>query len=92
MLIGNTLYEIKARSGGFESRDVRQVLCYLALAQAARRPIINNVVLVNPRLGVALRSTVDDLIMGTSGGHASTVLQDLIAYVSEPLWLVSEES
>lgn len=82
----NCLYEVKAGGGPFRAQDLRQVLCYAALGQAAGGPLINSICLVNPRTGVAFRDTLEAVCIEAAGNGASDTLNELISYVSEPLW------
>ena len=67
--IGAALYEIKTVSRNFQSRDIRQLLIYLALQAAAgdRRWLYGG--LFNPREGVFCRFSVDWLVERLSGGR-----------------------
>lgn len=67
--IGTALYEIKTVSRNFQSRDIRQLLIYLALQAATgdRRWLYGG--LFNPRAGVFCRFSVDWLVERLSGGR-----------------------
>ncbi len=47
----NTLFEVKAGERPFRLADIRQVLCYCALDFSAKTYGINEVSVINPRLG-----------------------------------------
>jgi hypothetical protein len=59
---GGELIEVKMRSTGFMSIDVRQILIYAALANSRAGRSFGTCTLVNPRLGASLRFNVCDLI------------------------------
>lgn len=80
-----TLYEIKAGERLFGVSDLRQVLCYAALATAAQSHEINSICLVNPRSGVALRDSIEMLCQKVSGVSAAEVLGEIVSYISEPM-------
>ena len=63
------MYEIKTVSQNFQSRDIRQLLIYLALQAATgdRRWLYGG--LFNPREGVFCRFSVDWLVERLSGGR-----------------------
>lgn len=86
ILIRDCLYEVKAGGGPFRAQDLRQVLCYAALSQAAGGPLINYICLINPRTGVVFRDTLDAVCIEAAGNAASDTLNELISYISEPLW------
>lgn len=67
--LGAALYEIKTVSRNFQSRDIRQLLIYLALQAATgdRRWLYGG--LFNPREGVFCRFSVDWLVERLSGGR-----------------------
>lgn len=80
------LYEVKAGDSGFKGQDIRQVLCYAALAKAGGLPVPQSACIVNPRRGVALSDTLDDLCMDVAGMPVGDMLDAIIAYISEPQW------
>jgi len=86
ILLRDCLYEVKAGGGPFRAQDLRQVLCYAALGQAAGRPLIGSICLINPRTGVAFRDTLEAVCIEAAGSGASDTLNELVSYISEPLW------
>ena len=86
VLVRDCLYEVKAGGGTFRAQDLRQVFCYAALAQAAGEPVITSMCLINPRTGVAFRDTLEAVCIEAAGNGASETLNELVSYVSEPLW------
>ena len=67
VLIGETLFEIKAGDRLFRSIDVRQLLTYLALNHASGKYLIRRAGLVNPRVGVSTELDIDELCYQVSG-------------------------
>ena len=68
--IGNTLYEVKTVSRNFQSRDLRQLLVYLALQDATSESRWQFGGLMNPRVGVFCRFSIEWLVARLSGGRA----------------------
>lgn len=86
ILVGTTLCEVKAGESRFRSVDLRQILIYCALASEAKSHRIDNVCLINPRLGVMLFESVSSLCAQAAATHPGNVLAEIIAYVSESEW------
>jgi hypothetical protein len=78
LLADSTLTEIKAGERPFRSVDIRQILTYLALNHAAPEPkAILEVCLLNPRLGLAFKTTVQDLCFNVSGLETRQLLDSV---------------
>ena len=77
-----TLYEVKCGQSRVRGKDLKQVLCYLALNYASRMYSIEEVAVLNPRRGIVLRSTVESLCRNIAGTSAAELLGDIVAYVS----------
>ena len=86
LLLDRSICEIKAGSGRFRGRDLRQVLTYAALNMAAASYPVESVCLVNPRLGVVLSANLDRLCFKLAGTNATTVLGEIVDYLSQPHW------
>ena len=69
LAVGETLYEVKTVSRHFQSRDLRQLLVYLALQSASGVPRWEYGGLLNPRLGLFCSFSVDWLVTRLSGGR-----------------------
>jgi len=69
LAVGKTLYEVKTVSRPFHSRDLRQLLVYLALQSSTGEPRWEYGGLLNPRLGVFCSFSVDWLVTRLSGGR-----------------------
>lgn len=77
--IGRTLYEVKTVGRKFQSRDLRQLLVYLALQTATGESRWNYGGLLNPRMGVHCKFSIDWLVTRLSGGRPpKLVLMDFI--------------
>lgn len=84
MAVGTTLVEIKTVTRRLASKDVRQLIAYLALNHAACRHSFSHAGFFNPRRGTYHRWLVAKFIEHLSGGRsAGDVFRDLIDYVCE---------
>jgi hypothetical protein len=81
---GDSLFEVKAGGRNFRGIDIRQVLVYCALNYASPVHSISRVCLVNPRGGVFLEESLEDLARDASGRSSADVLSELIEFISEP--------
>lgn len=82
LLIGQTLYEVKAVEEGFEQPDIRQLLTYCTLNFAAPRYDICQVGLVNPRKGTFFRSDLEVLVQNLSGKSSTELFYEIIDFLS----------
>jgi hypothetical protein len=81
--VGKTLYEVKTVSRPFQSRDLRQLLVYLALQSATGEPRWEHGGLLNPRVGVFCSFSIEWLVTRLSGGRPSKlVFTDFIQALS----------
>lgn len=81
--VGQTLVEVKSVGRAFRGSDIRQVLVYAALDEAAHRVYgWTQVALCNPRQGTTLMWNIDDLCMEVSGRPRSEVLTALVDEMS----------
>jgi hypothetical protein len=86
--VGQTLYEVKTVSRNFHSRDLRQLIVYLALGAASGVERWKYGGLLNPREGVFCRFSVDWLIARLSGGQPPRlVLEDFLQALSRDVVL-----
>jgi hypothetical protein len=83
-LAGGVLFEVKAGDRNFRTIDLRQVMVYCALNFGSRSYHIERICLVNPRVGVFLEESLDDLCSELSGRPTADVLADIVQFVSEP--------
>jgi hypothetical protein len=84
VICDSVLFEIKAGDRGFRSSDFRQLLCYWALNYASKNYEITEVCLLNPRLGLYVRTELEQLSRQLSGRTSMEVLADIVEYISEP--------
>lgn len=70
LAVGRTLFEVKTVSRSFQSRDLRQLLVYLALQSATGQPRWDYGGLLNPRLSLFCTFSVDWLVTRLSGGRS----------------------
>jgi hypothetical protein len=82
LLIGQTLYEVKAVDRGFHQPDVRQLVIYCALNFAAPRYDIRRVGLINPRQGTFFRSDLEWLVQNLSGQESSELFYEILDFLS----------
>lgn len=80
-----TIFEVKAGDRRFRASDLRQVLIYCALDLSERTWAINQLCLVNPRLGVFFHEPIDRACEGLAGRSAGDVLGDIVEYISDPI-------
>ncbi len=81
----NMLVEIKTGGLKFRGIDYRQTLTYCALNFAEKLHDIDEVCLVNARLGVYGRLSLEELCQRTAGRSSIELLSDIVDYVSEPV-------
>jgi hypothetical protein len=76
--IDETLYEAKTVTRNISSRDIKQLLVYLALQSATGDRRWSHGGFLNPRLGVLYRFEIDKVIHHISGGRRSSFVFDAI--------------
>jgi hypothetical protein len=74
LAVGSTLFEVKTVSRPFQSRDLRQLLVYLALQSATGESRWDYGGLLNPRLSLFCTFSVDWLVTRLSGGRPPKVV------------------
>jgi hypothetical protein len=77
-----TLFEVKAGHRTFRSVDIKQLLTYSALNNAAGLQPLERVGLFNPRMGISFTSTLDSICLEVSGCPAAELLHEIIRVVS----------
>lgn len=84
ILIGNTLYEVKAGDRNFRVSDLRQLLVYCALNH--KKPVANitQIALVNPRIGISWSSDLESCSRAISGRSSTELLDDIVDFVIQP--------
>ena len=88
--IGKTLFEIKTVNRNFQSKDLRQLLIYLALSSIAGKQRWTDAGLVNPRRAVWCSFPVEPFVKLISGGRSlKEVSEELLAEVSRDVQLDS---
>jgi hypothetical protein len=83
-LAGDVLFEIKAGERNFRTIDLRQLFVYCALNFAAKSYSIERICLVNPRMGVFLEESLDDLCDQLAGRPMPDILAEIVQFVSDP--------
>ena len=79
--IADTIYEVKTITRNIASKDIRQLLIYLALQAATGERLWIKAGFFNPRRAILHEFYVDDLISRMSGGRfAVEVFRDVIAF------------
>lgn len=84
LLVGKTLYEVKAGNRNFRVVDVRQLLTYVALNRAQGNATIDHIALLNPRTGKYWIKSIDTVCLAISGKNSVEMLDDLIEHFSLP--------
>jgi len=83
LLVGQTLYEVKAVSDeGFQQPDLRQLVIYCALNFAAPRYDIRQIGLVNPRQGTLFRSDLEWIVQNLSGQEPVDLFYEILDFLS----------
>ena len=86
--VGSTLFEVKTVARPFHSRDLRQLLVYLALQSATGERRWDNGGLFNPRLSVFCTFSIDWLVTRLSGGRPpKMVFTDFVQSLARDLVL-----
>jgi hypothetical protein len=79
--IGKTLFEVKTVERNIASKDLRQLLVYLALQSATGEKRWSQGGFFNPRRGLVYEFSIDKIIPLISGGRlASEVFQDMVQF------------
>lgn len=79
-----TLIEVKAGDRNYRSVDLRQALTYCALNFASKQRDIDSLCLVNPRRGLYLIKTLDEISGAIAGRSESSLLAAIVEQLSEP--------
>jgi hypothetical protein len=80
--IHDTLIEIKTTTRKISSKDLKQLITYLALDAATGEQRWSHIGIFNPRRGTLHRAQVDALLLRVSGGRPrADVLAELISFV-----------
>lgn len=82
VLVGDTLYEVKAGDRPFRLVDVRQAVVYLALNHVSAKYQINHVGFVNTRLGTYYKVKATQFAFGISGKSLIELLSEIIDFIS----------
>ena len=82
VLVGETLFEIKAGDRPFRALDVRQLVTYVALNYAGHQRAISTVALVNPRVGISVEMDLGEFCFEVSGQDTAGLLAEMIYAMS----------
>ncbi len=82
LLIGQTLFEVKAVDRGFHQPDLRQLVIYCALNFANPRHDVRRIGLINPRRGTYFRSDLEWIVQMLSGQGAAELFYEILDFVS----------
>lgn len=83
VLCGQELIEVKMSQASFRSSDLRQAIVYAALLHAEGERGVKALSLVNPRLGLTWRFTLEDLARETAGCSAAMLLDRIVRWAVE---------
>lgn len=84
VLAGTTLYEVKSGERDFRISDLKQILIYLTLNYSLHQNAIDQIGLVNPRLGNYIVLSVKDAIELASGQSTVDCFNELINFFDSP--------
>lgn len=82
LIIGNTLFEVKAGDRLFRGIDIRQLLLYSALNWNAKQHEFDHIGLLNPRNGVYFTMKIDNLCIRTASMSKDEVFSRIVAYIA----------
>lgn len=82
ILAGTTLFEVKAGERDFRLVDFRQLIVYCALNYSAARYQIENVGVINPRVGVFFIIDVEYLVRSTAGISPVELFTEIIRFLT----------
>jgi hypothetical protein len=77
LLVGSTLFEVKAGDRLFRSVDIRQLVTYAALNHLSHQYEILKVGLFNPRVGIRIEIDLDELCFEISGKKSVELLTEI---------------
>jgi hypothetical protein len=78
----DTICEIKTVQRSFRSSDLKQAVTYAALNYSSKQYPIENVSIVNPRSGLFVTTTLENLCLGISGAPAQNFFETIIQTLS----------
>jgi hypothetical protein len=81
LLVGNTLLEVKSGAKSFQLDDLRQLIIYAALDSASNEARVSRLGLLNPRMGLSVTFTPEEVIMST-GRPPQELYSEVIEFVS----------
>ena len=84
VLADSTLYEIKSGDRGFRITDLKQVLTYCVLNYSDHKVTIDNIALLNPRLGVYIVLPLIDVVELASGRSTIECFSEMIDFFDSP--------
>ena len=82
LLVGHTLYEVKAVEKGFRQPHIRQLVTYCALNFASPAYDIRRIGLINPRKGIYFRSDLEWIVQLLSGQESAGLFHEILDFVS----------
>jgi hypothetical protein len=82
VLAGQVLYEVKAGERAFRIYDLRQAITYCALNFQSHQYRVNGVGLVNPRLGVFVKGSLDAFSKELCGMSSSDLCSEIVSFLS----------
>ena len=78
VLVASTLFEVKTVNRSFRSVDVRQLIAYAALNHSSRQLEIEEIGLINPRMGVVFQMPLEEVSREISGRSAEELLSVVV--------------
>lgn len=82
LILGQTLYEVKAGDRFFRSIDLRQLLIYAMLNWRARTYEFEKLGIFNPRVGIYYEGELSDICYEVSGKSATELFADMSDVIS----------
>jgi hypothetical protein len=82
VVVGKTLFEVKAGERPFRSIDLRQALTYLALNHAGNSIALDTIGMINPRVGISFEMPIDEFCFEVSGRDSAQLFDAMIHSVT----------
>lgn len=82
IIVGNTLFEIKAVDRNFQAPDMRQLLTYIVLNSASKSYNIKKICLLNPRRCVFYWDNINSAVAKMSGKSLDWMVNETINLLS----------
>lgn len=83
VIVGDTIYEIKASDLKIQQMDIRQLLTYCALNHSSGQYNIKNIGYYNPRTGQYFKMNIDEFCYFYSKKNSVELLNEIVYFLSD---------